>query len=101
MRNKLGKYKVPMLVIDFPDSAKNIMLPFMKQGVDLGDVEYTGIQQNGRVYRCLSMKDKQMLTMKKKIEKVFGKLTELDNNMNLCLNLYNLDEFHNKIKEKK
>ena len=39
--------------------------------------------------------------MKKKIEKVFGKLTELDNNMNLCLNLYNLDEFHNKIKEKK
>lgn len=39
--------------------------------------------------------------MKKKIEKAFGKLTELDNNGFVSLDLKNLDSFYDQVKEKK
>lgn len=61
---------------------------------------YSCTEKNGRIFRCLEMKEKEAVMMKKKIQKVFGKLTELDNNLFLHLDLYNVDTFYERLKEK-
>ena len=38
--------------------------------------------------------------MKKKIQKVFGKMNELDNNLFFHIDLYNIDSYHERLKAK-
>ena len=48
----------------------------------------------------MDMIDKELIGNRKKIEKIFGKLTELDNQLFLHVDFYNVDSYHERLKVK-
>ena len=86
-----------MFILDFPESAKNLKLDFLQSDYDK---EYSEVLKNGRIYRSLDFKEKDFVLFKKKIQKVFGKMTELDNKLFLHLQLHNVASYHQKLQDK-
>lgn len=58
------------------------------------------MSKKGRVYKCVEMLDPDFVGLKKKVEKIFSKLTELDNTAFLNLDLYNIDSFYERFQDK-
>ena len=54
------------------------------------DIDFSEVEKDGRCLKLFDMKEKELNLFKKKVQKIFGKMNELDNQLFLHLDLYNV-----------